>query len=73
MVEKQVYDAAVKWSQSDAAVAPGVLHETKVRTDSGHTMITFRGEPRSWMDHFAGPVRLHVTGGILPGEGLQRG
>ena len=52
-VEARIYSDALAAS-ARPAVAPGQLREIKTQDISGRWISTFYGEPKAWMDEFAG-------------------
>jgi hypothetical protein len=60
-VEGNIYsDAAVAARTPTAPI--GELRAIAQKQPSGHTIITYHGEPAAWMNQFSGPVRNYVTG-----------
>lgn len=50
-IERSILTSAAKTAMSPATVAAGELRAI-VRQDGGHTITTFVGEPKTWMDEF---------------------
>jgi hypothetical protein len=46
---------------------PGRLREIR-RTVNGHIRVDWVGEPRTWMNMFAGPVQLKAVGSFNAGN-----
>ena len=60
-IEADIYEAARVAGMSPGNVPEGELKAKTRRLPTGHTVTEWYGEPRSWMDRFAGPVRqIHV-------------
>lgn len=62
VVEGQILDQAAQYARSPATAQPGKLREVKSRLDSGHVIKEFVGNPRDWMNEFAGEVQLRGEG-----------
>jgi len=60
VLERRIYTDAMAVAMAPVTAEPGTLRPV-TRRDGGHEITTYVGEPRSWMDAFAGPVRMHVT------------
>jgi 8-oxo-dGTP pyrophosphatase MutT (NUDIX family) len=61
IAESQILAEAAAVARSPASVKPGELREI-TKTVRGHEVTEFVGDPRSWMDPLAGPVRTYVKG-----------
>jgi hypothetical protein len=59
-IEQTIYADATKAAGMPEAMV-GQLRPRIRRTDSGHTEITWSGDPRVWMSPFAGATRRYVT------------
>ena len=60
-VEKTVYADSILASSSADSVPAGSLRPIVKRLPSGHTQITWVGQPQAWMDRFAPPSRRFLT------------
>ena len=58
--ETQIYADSLHAAMNPTDLTPGSLRMIE-KQSGGHIFHEFVGEPRSWMDEFAGPVRQHVT------------
>lgn len=56
-VEAGIYEDAKTYANDSSRYTPGELRPMVHRTDSGHTIRTYAGDPLSWMAKFAGPTR----------------
>ena len=68
IVRDQVYQEAHKTGMDPTSVTAGTLRMIEKNVD-GHTHRTFVGDPRTWMDAFAGPVQMKGTGRWHDGRG----
>jgi hypothetical protein len=67
IVRDQVYSEAKRTAANPVNVQPGQLRMIEKKRD-GHIIREFVGDPRSWMDPFAGQVQLRGTGTFLHGN-----
>ena len=72
IVRDQVYSEAKRTAANPVNVQPGQLRMIEKKRD-GHIIREFVGDPRSWMDPFAGQVQLRGTGTFLHGNLGSRG
>jgi 8-oxo-dGTP pyrophosphatase MutT (NUDIX family) len=61
VAEGQILAAADRAASDPARAEPGKLRPVSNK-QGGHEIITYHGEPRTWMDSLAGHARQHVTG-----------
>lgn len=61
IVRDQIYAEAKKTGLDPVNVAPGQLRGIS-RQSNGHTVTEFHGDPGSWMNDFAGHVKLKAQG-----------
>jgi hypothetical protein len=72
-VEETVYADAMAFASSPATAAAGTLRAiTDSRSSPGHTITTYVGEPRVWMDEIGGFSRRLATDLITPQMGSVR-
>jgi 8-oxo-dGTP pyrophosphatase MutT (NUDIX family) len=64
IAESQIFAQAAEAAKMPINVKPGELRMTERKRD-GHIVREFRGEPRDWMDQFAGQTGLKATGKFL--------
>ena len=64
IVESQILAEAAIASAMPVNVKPGELRMTERRRD-GHIVREFKGQPKDWMDRFAGQTGLKATGRFL--------
>jgi hypothetical protein len=64
IVESQIFAEAAIASAMPVNVKPGELRMTERRRD-GHIVREFKGQPKDWMDRFAGQTGLKATGRFL--------
>jgi len=64
VVEKQVLTDAARAARDPANVAGDKLRMIERKND-GHTIREFVGQPRTWMNDFAGPIQLRGEGKFL--------
>ena len=57
VAEKAIYADALTAARNPSSVEDGALRMTRRQTASGHTMISFDGRPRAWLNRFAGTQR----------------
>ena len=60
VLERRIYADAAAYANMPVTAEAGTLRAVTKRS-GGHEITTWVGEPRTWMDAFAGPVRMHVT------------
>lgn len=60
VMERRVYADALDVARSPVTAEPGTLRSV-TRRSGGHEITEYVGEPKTWMDSFAGPVRQYVT------------
>lgn len=56
-IEAEIYKDAEEFAKSPARTKPGELRRITRRSDTGHTIHEYVGQPDTWMAEFAGPVR----------------
>jgi hypothetical protein len=61
-IEAQIFADAMEVGLRPPQFGPGQLLPRSTRNEAGHTIITYHGDPRAWMDFFAGGVQLKGTG-----------
>jgi 8-oxo-dGTP pyrophosphatase MutT (NUDIX family) len=61
IAESQIFSEAAFAANMPVNVNPGQLRMTE-KTVGGHTIRDFKGEPRAWMDQFAGQTGLKAEG-----------
>lgn len=60
---------ALEVAKNPTDIPAGMLRPISRKLDSGHTVTEWRGQPRDWMDQFAGPVRKYAKGSFrVPGN-----
>jgi hypothetical protein len=60
VAELQIYKDAAGAALSPTSTEPGTLRAIHKHA-GGHEIIEYAGEPKAWMDQFAGPVKQFVT------------
>ena len=71
IVRNHVYAEAKQSARNPVNVPSGQLRMVERRND-GHTIREFHGQPKTWMDQFAGPVQMRGEGKFLhPNLGQQ--
>ena len=53
-VEDQILSEALATAESPASIKKGEMRRRTRKDDAGHTIHTYEGEPRAWMDDLAG-------------------
>ena len=71
IVRSAVYSEAKQAARNPVNVPSGQLRMVERKND-GHTIREFHGQPKTWMDQFAGPVQMRGEGRFLhPNLGQQ--
>ena len=71
IVRSAVYSEAKQAARNPVNVPAGQLRMVERKND-GHTIREFHGQPKTWMDQFAGPVQMRGEGRFLhPNLGQQ--
>lgn len=65
--EQAIYADSVKVAMDPTTIAPDTLRPRKSTGLGGHTIITYDGDPRAWMDPMAAGARQLVTSIGVPG------
>jgi hypothetical protein len=60
-IENMIYADAEREVERPTRIPDGRLTMRTRHGDAGQKIHEFHGEPRTWMDPLAGPVRLYVT------------
>lgn len=60
VMERRVYADAMDVARSPVSAEVGTLRAV-TRRSGGHEITEYVGEPKTWMDSFAGPVRTYAT------------
>jgi hypothetical protein len=60
LIEEEIYKEAENFAKSPARLKPGELRMRTFRTDSGHLVNEFDGDPSAWMRTFSPPVKQAV-------------
>jgi hypothetical protein len=61
-IEAAIYADSMTAATSPEAIGPGLLRMVSERTDAGHTINRFYGDPACWMENFMGGRRKYITG-----------
>lgn len=64
-IRDQVYAEATETGKRADGVEAGMLRPVTKRTPSGHQVVEYYGEPRSWMNPMAGPVQQRTLTGTF--------